>query len=94
MTLKDIAERAGVSVSTVSRILNDKDTKAASSEVRERVWQIINETGYVPNANARDLRSSSGKTMARAKRKRAISPAYTHAAATATTISFLSLQTP
>ena len=61
MTLKDIAERAGVSVSTVSRILNDKDTKAASSEVRERVWQIINETGYVPNANARDLRSSSGK---------------------------------
>lgn len=61
MTLKDIAERAGVSVSTVSRILNDKDTKAASSEVRERVWQIINETGYVPNANARDLRSSSWK---------------------------------
>ena len=61
MTLKDIAERAGVSVSTVSRILNDKDTKAASSEVRERVWQIINETGYVPNANARDLRNSSGK---------------------------------
>ena len=48
-------------MSTVSRILNDKDTKAASSEVRERVWQIINETGYVPNANARDLRSSSGK---------------------------------
>lgn len=58
MTLKDIAVRAGVSVSTVSRILNDKETKAASREVRERVWQIIRETGYVPDRNAQNLRLS------------------------------------
>ena len=56
MTLKDIAARAGVSISTVSRIINDKETKAASREVRERVWRIIRETGYVPNRNAQKLR--------------------------------------
>lgn len=56
MTLKDVAKKAGVSVSTVSRVLNDKDTKAASKEVREKIWDIIRETGYVPDANAQYLR--------------------------------------
>ncbi len=59
MTLKNIAAMAGVSVSTVSRILNDKDTKSASPEVKERVWQVVRETGYVPNEQARNLRSKS-----------------------------------
>lgn len=59
MTLKDIAKRAGVSVSTVSRVLNDKDTKAASKEVSDRVWEIIRETGYIPNEQARNLRNRS-----------------------------------
>lgn len=58
MTLKDIAQLAGVSVATVSRVLNDRDTKSASKEVSERIWQIIRETGYVPNSNARRLRTS------------------------------------
>ena len=35
MTQKDIAKRVGVSVSTVSRVLSNKDTKAASKEVKE-----------------------------------------------------------
>lgn len=59
MTLKDIAQRAGVSVSTVSRVLNDKDTKAASKEVSDRIWEIVRETGYVPNEYARGLRNKS-----------------------------------
>lgn len=58
MTLKDIAEKAGVSVSTVSRVLNDRDTKAASRETREKVWKIIRETGYIPNAHAQQLRGN------------------------------------
>ena len=37
MKLKDIAKAAGVSTSTVSRVLNDKDTKAASKEVKNRI---------------------------------------------------------
>lgn len=59
MTLKDIAREAGVSVSTVSRVLNDKDTKAAGKEIRERIWKIVRETGYTPNSNAQHLRKSS-----------------------------------
>lgn len=56
MSLKEIAERAGVSVSTVSRVLSDKDTKAASKEVKERIWNLVRETGYVPDSNAQRLR--------------------------------------
>lgn len=59
MTLKEIAERAGVSVSTVSRVVNSKNTKAASPEVSSRIWQIVRETGYTPNASAQSLQSGS-----------------------------------
>lgn len=67
MTLKDIAKLAGVSVSTVSRVLNDKDTKAASKDVSDRIWEIIRETGYIPNEQARNLRSSSANIKNRHK---------------------------
>lgn len=59
MTLKDIARMAGVSVSTVSRVLSDRDTKAASRETREKIWKIIRETGYIPNSNAQQLRGNA-----------------------------------
>lgn len=57
MTLKDIANEAGVATSTVSRILNNKGSGAASKEVQDRVWEIVRRTGYVPNASARSLRT-------------------------------------
>lgn len=56
MTLKEIAKRAGVSVSTVSRIINSPDDSFARKEVRDKVWAIIRETGYVPNQTARELK--------------------------------------
>ncbi len=56
MTLKEIARRAEVSVSTVSRIINSPDDSFATKEVRDRVWDIVKETGYVPNPWARALR--------------------------------------
>jgi DNA-binding LacI/PurR family transcriptional regulator len=56
MTLKEIAARAGVSISTVSRVLNQPDSSAAGKEVRERIWAIVRETGYQPNQSARLLR--------------------------------------
>ena len=59
MTLKEIARLAGVSPSTVSRVLNQPDSSAASPETRERIWKIIRETGYQPNQNARILRMGS-----------------------------------
>lgn len=56
MKLKDIAQEAGVSISTVSRVLNDKHTNAASKEVQERIWTVVRKYGYVPNDSARNLR--------------------------------------
>lgn len=53
MTIKDIAERCGVSVSTVSRVLNNHPD--VSSAVRDRVLKVIDEVHYVPNSSARDL---------------------------------------
>ena len=55
MTLKEIAQRAGVSISTVSRVINNQNTKTASKEVQERIWQIVRETGYTPNLSAKSL---------------------------------------
>ncbi|MBN2851377.1 MAG: LacI family DNA-binding transcriptional regulator [Clostridia bacterium] len=56
VTLKDVAEKAEVSASTVSRIINSKGDKCASSEVKKRVWDAIRETGYVPNLSAKHLK--------------------------------------
>ena len=47
MTINDIAERAGVSISTVSKIINGKDS-AIKSETRERVLKIVKECRYAP----------------------------------------------
>jgi LacI family transcriptional regulator len=53
LTLKEIAKLAGVSRSTVSRVLNDHPK--VSAEVRQRVKKIIAETGYQPDPVARSL---------------------------------------
>jgi LacI family transcriptional regulator len=55
VTIHDVAEAAGVSVSTVSRVLNDKDDVAPETYVR--VQQIIDELGYVSSLAARGMRS-------------------------------------
>ena len=58
MTIKDIARLCGVSVSTVSRVLNDRPD--VSPEVRRRVLAMVENSNYIPNNSARDLvRSSS-----------------------------------
>lgn len=53
VTIKDVAKMAGISISTVSRVVNN--SKPVSSEIRDRVLKIIEETGYVPNPVARSL---------------------------------------
>lgn len=52
-TLREIALRTGVSVSTVSRVLNGH--RGVSAGVRERVLALANELDYTPNAAARTL---------------------------------------
>ncbi len=55
-TLQDIAQRAGVSVPTVSRILNSyNNDRSASKATEDRVRQIASELNYAPNAAARAL---------------------------------------
>ena len=56
MTLKEIASEAGVSISTVSRVINKNGTNAASKEVQNRIWEIVRRTGYTPNTAARNLK--------------------------------------
>jgi LacI family transcriptional regulator len=53
LTLEEIAKLAGVSRSTVSRVINDQPN--VRTPVRERVWHVIRETGYQPHAAARSL---------------------------------------
>ena len=56
MSIKKIAEKAGVSISTVSRILNRPDYKCSIPGLREKVWAIAMEMNYVPNEAARNLK--------------------------------------
>ncbi len=55
LTLEDIAEKAGVSRSTVSRVVNGHPS--VRDDVRQRVLQVIERTGYHPHAAARTLAS-------------------------------------
>jgi len=60
-TMKQVAERAGVSVSTVSHVINN--TRVVSSDVRARVQGIIDELRYIPSAVARSLRNDKTNTI-------------------------------
>ncbi len=55
VTIQDVAKEAGVSVSTVSRVLNDKDD--VSLETYEKVQGVIQELGYTSSLAARSMRS-------------------------------------
>ena len=60
-TIKDVAKAAGVSVATVSRVIN-KSPKASASSI-EAVTKAMSELGYRPNAAARALVNQSTETM-------------------------------
>lgn len=59
ITIKDVAKQAGVSVCTVSRVLNDTYRNKVSAETRKRVLEVAQELGYRPSIIARGLK---GKT--------------------------------
>ena len=56
MSIKKIAEKAGVSTATVSRVLNNPNYKCSSESLRDRIWQIARELNYMPNEAARNLK--------------------------------------
>jgi len=61
-TIKDIAQIAGVSVATVSRVINNK-SKGVSEKTRKRIWGIIEENNFQPSAVARGLVTKRSKII-------------------------------
>lgn len=64
VSIRDVAERAGVSVTTVSHVLNDAPGKRISKDTRGRVRTAAHELGYQPNGVARSLRLQRSHILA------------------------------
>ncbi|EDS77735.1 catabolite control protein A [Clostridium botulinum C str. Eklund] len=62
VTMKDIAEVAGVTKATVSMVLNKKDVKI-SEETKKKIFKIAKEMNYIPNAVARSLTTNKSQTI-------------------------------
>lgn len=60
-TMKDVAEKAGVSVTTVSHVINE--TRFVSPQLADRVWKAVESLNYQPNALARSLRRKQTHTI-------------------------------
>ena len=61
MTIYDISEKAGVSIATVSRVLNGSTN--VSEKTRQKVLDVMEQYGYTPNAFARGLGLNTMKTI-------------------------------
>ncbi len=61
MNIKDVARMSGVSISTVSRVINR--SAYVNPEIRRSVEKVLDETGYRPNALARGLLSNRTNTI-------------------------------
>ncbi|MDR1901108.1 MAG: LacI family transcriptional regulator [Treponema sp.] len=60
-TIKDIAAAAGVSVSTVSNVMNHKSN--VGEETRQRILRLCQELHYIPNAAGKNLKTGESKTI-------------------------------
>src|SRR5215471_12300085 len=61
ITIKEVARKAGVSVATVSYVLND--TRKVRPETQERVMLAARQLGYAPNVAARSLAAGRSSTL-------------------------------
>jgi DNA-binding LacI/PurR family transcriptional regulator len=61
VSIRDVAQRAGVSIATVSRAVNHIST--VNPELAQRVWKAIEEVGYLPNTQARALVSGRSRML-------------------------------
>ena len=64
VTIKDVAKEAGVSVATVSYVINNRTDKRISEKTRKKVLQIINLLGYTPNQPAKALATNRNQLLA------------------------------
>lgn len=63
VTLKDIAHRAGVSISTVSRVINDDKERPVNQETKDRIWNLVEEMGYNKKKSKRVQRMRTTKKI-------------------------------
>ncbi len=61
-TIKDVAREAGVSIATVSYVLNNKKS-FVSQKTREQVLEAVARVGYAPNTTARNLKSNQTRLI-------------------------------
>lgn len=61
VTIKDVAKEAGVAISTVSNVLNNVDI--VSPETKKKVLETVERMNYVPNMNAKFLKSNKKNTI-------------------------------
>ena len=61
MNIKDVAKMAGVSISTISRVINN--SAYVSPEIKEKIEKILAETGYRPNSLAKELLRNKTNTI-------------------------------
>lgn len=64
VSIKDVAARSGVSVTTVSHVLNDVPGKRIADGTRDRVRRAAEELGYAPSSVARNLRLQRSQMLA------------------------------
>ena len=60
-TLKQLAQEAGVSIATVSKVVNGRD-EHISEATRKRIRELVESSGYRPNAIAKGLKEKKTKT--------------------------------
>lgn len=61
-TIKDVAREAGVSIATVSYVLNNKD-HSIPPNTRQQVLAAVERVGYTPNVNGRNLKASQSRLI-------------------------------
>ena len=62
MTIKDIAQLSGYGIGTVSRVINNHPD--VSDKARQRIMEVIEETNFKPNSNAKHLKMRASSSIA------------------------------
>lgn len=76
VTLRDIAEAAGVTTATVSYVINNTPGQKIAPETRERVLMAARELNYVPNSAARALRARRSRCVGVVAKKNVAVPRF------------------